>query len=227
MRVLIVEDEGQMAALLRKALESENHTVTVAHDGAEGLALAELHDFDVMVLDVMLPKLDGFEVVRRLRQRKRTVPILMLTARDTVPDIVRGLDVGADDYLPKPFALDEFFARVRTVARHKAATNRSAQLRVADLWLDPATREVARADGPIQLSATEFRLLEFLMRRSGRVASRDAIVEGVWGLEREIEANNLDAFMRLLRKKVDRSHDAKLIHTVRGVGYTIRPDPPE
>lgn len=216
-----------MAALLRKALESENHTVTVAHDGAEGLALAELHDFDVMVLDVMLPKLDGFEVVRRLRQRKRTVPILMLTARDTVPDIVRGLDVGADDYLPKPFALDEFFARVRTVARHKAATNRSAQLRVADLWLDPATREVARADGPIQLSATEFRLLEFLMRRSGRVASRDAIVEGVWGLEREIEANNLDAFMRLLRKKVDRSHEAKLIHTVRGVGYTIRPDPPE
>lgn len=227
MRVLIVEDEGQMAALLRKALESENHTVTVAHDGAEGLALAELHDFDVMVLDLMLPKLDGFEVVRRLRQRKRTVPILMLTARDTVPDIVRGLDVGADDYLPKPFALDEFFARVRTVARHKAATNRSAQLRVADLWLDPATREVARADGPIQLSATEFRLLEFLMRRSGRVASRDAIVEGVWGLEREIEANNLDAFMRLLRKKVDRSHEAKLIHTVRGVGYTIRPDPPE
>ena len=227
MRVLIVEDEGQMAALLRKALESENHTVTVAHDGAEGLALAELHDFDVMVLDLMLPKLDGFEVVRRLRQRKRTVPILMLTARDTVPDIVKGLDVGADDYLPKPFALDEFFARVRTVARHKAATNRSAQLRVADLWLDPATREVARADGPIQLSATEFRLLEFLMRRSGRVASRDAIVEGVWGLEREIEANNLDAFMRLLRKKVDRSHDAKLIHTVRGVGYTIRPDPPE
>ena len=227
MRVLIVEDEGQMAALLRKALESENHTVTVAHDGAEGLALAELHDFDVMVLDVMLPKLDGFEVVRRLRQRKRTVPILMLTARDTVPDIVRGLDVGADDYLPKPFALDEFFARVRTVARHKAATNRGAQLRVADLWLDPATREVARADGPIQLSATEFRLLEFLMRRSGRVASRDAIVEGVWGLEREIEANNLDAFMRLLRKKVDRSHEAKLIHTVRGVGYTIRPDPPE
>lgn len=227
MRVLIVEDENQMAVLLRKALESENHTVTVAHDGAEGLALAELHDFDVLVLDVMLPKLDGFEVARRLRQRKRTVPILMLTARDTVPDIVRGLDIGADDYLPKPFALDEFFARLRTVARHKAATSRSAQLRVADLWLDPATREVARADAPIQLSATEFRLLEFLMRRSGRVASRDAIVEGVWGLDREVEANNLDAFMRLLRNKVDRSHETKLIHTVRGVGYTIRAGPPE
>lgn len=227
MRVLIVEDESRMAALLRKALESENHTVTVVHDGAQGLALAELHDFDVMVLDVMLPGLDGFEVARRLRHRKRTVPILMLTARDTVPDIVRGLDLGADDYLPKPFALDEFFARLRTVARHKAAPSRSAELRVADLCLDPATRQVARADGPIQLSATEFRLLEFLMRRSGRVASRDAIVEGVWGQDREIEANNLDAFMRLLRKKVDRSHEAKLIHTVRGVGYTIRASPPE
>ncbi len=227
MRVLIVEDESQMAALLRKALENENHTVTVALDGAEGLALAELHGFDVMVLDVMLPKLDGFEVARRLRQRKRAVPILMLTARDTVPDIVRGLDLGADDYLPKPFALDEFFARLRSVARHKATTSRCAQLRVADLWLDPATREVARANGPIQLSATEFRLLEFLMRRSGRVASRDAIVEGVWGLDREIEANNLDAFIRLLRNKVDRSHEAKLIHTVRGVGYAIRACPPE
>lgn len=227
MRVLIVEDESQMATLLRKALESENHTVTVALDGSEGLALAELHDFDVMVLDVMLPKLDGFEVARRLRHRKRTVPILMLTARDTVPDVVRALDLGADDYLPKPFALDEFFARLRTVARHRVAASRTAQLRVADLWLDPATREVGRADGPIQLTATEFRLLEFLMRRSGRVAPRDAIVEGVWGLDREVETNNLDAFMRLLRNKVDRSHEAKLIHTVRGVGYAIRAGPPE
>ena len=227
MRVLIVEDESQMAALLRKALESENHTVTVAHDGAEGLALAELHDFDVLVLDVMLPKLDGFEVARRLRQRKRNVPILMLTARDTVPDIVRGLDLGADDYLPKPFALDEFFARLRAVARHRSATSRGAQLRVADLWLDPATHEVTRADRPIQLSATEFRLLEFLMRRSGRVASRDAIVEGVWGLDPEIEENNLDAFVRLLRKKVDQAHEEKLIHTVRGVGYTLRAGPRE
>ena len=222
MRVLIVEDESQMAALLRKALESENHIVTVAHDGAEGLAIAELHDFDAMVLDVMLPKLDGFEVARRLRQRKRNVPILMLTARDTVSDVVRGLDLGADDYLPKPFALDEFFARLRAVARHAAAASRSAQLRVGDLCLDPATCEVARAGQPVQLSATEFRLLEFLMRRSGRVASRAAIVEGVWGLDREVEENTLDAFIWLLRKKVDRNDHAKLIHTVRGIGYTIR-----
>lgn len=222
MRVLVVEDESQMAALLRKALESENHIVTVAHDGAEGLAIAELHDFDVLVLDVMLPKLDGFELARRLRQKERNVPILMLTARDTVPDIVRGLDLGVDDYLPKPFALDEFFARLRAVARHRAAPSRSAQLRVADLWLDPATGEVTRAGCRIQLSPTEFRLLEFLMRRSGRMASRAAIIEGVWGLDREVEENNLDAFMRLLRKKVDRNHEERLIHTVRGVGYTVR-----
>jgi len=222
MRVLIVEDESQMAALLRKTLENENHTVTVARDGAEGLAIAELHDFDVLVLDIMLPKLDGFELVRRLRQHGRTVPILMLTARDTVSDIVKGLDLGADDYLAKPFALDEFFARLRTAARRGVAPASATQLRVADLLLDPATREVTRAGQRIQLSATEFRLLEFLMRRAGRVAVRAAIVEGVWGLDREVEENNLDAFMRLLRNKVDREYEHKLIHTIRGVGYTVR-----
>lgn len=222
MRVLIVEDESQMAALLRTALERENHTVTVAHDGADGLAIAELHDFDALVLDIMLPRLNGFEIARRLRQRGRNVPILMLTARDTVPDIVRGLDLGADDYLLKPFALDEFFARLRAVARHRSAPSGKGELRVADLSLDPATREIARAGRRIQLSATEFRLLEFLMRRSGRVVFRDAIVEGVWGLDREVEENNLDAFMHLLRKKVDLDQEEKLIHTVRGVGYTVR-----
>ncbi|HET9388220.1 MAG TPA: response regulator transcription factor [Steroidobacteraceae bacterium] len=222
MKVLIVEDERLLGALLRKALERENHNVTVAHDGAEGLALAVMHEFDVLVLDIMLPKLDGFEVARRLRQRGRTTPILMLTARDSVPDIVRGLDLGADDYLAKPFALEEFFARLRAAARHRAVPAARAQLCVENLVLDPATREVTRAGRPIQLSATEFRLLEFLMRRAGRVALRAAILEGVWGLDRDVAQNNLDAFMRLLRRKIDRDCPQKLIQTVRGVGYTVR-----
>jgi two-component system response regulator MprA len=222
MRILIVEDERQMAALLRKALEAENHSVVVAHDGAKGLALAEQREFDVVVLDVMLPRLDGYQIARRLRLGGRKTPILMLTARDTVADIVKGLDLGADDYLPKPFALEEFFARLRATARHGAVPSVSTQLRVGDLVLDPATRDVTRGGLNIELSATEFRLLEFLMRRAGRVVPRFAIVEGVWGYEREIEGNNLDAFVRLLRNKVDRSFEVKLIYTVRGVGYTIR-----
>ena len=216
-----------MAELLRKALESENHTVTVAHDGAEGAAFAELYAFDVLVLDVMLPKLDGFEVARRLRQKGRHVPILMLTARGAIPDVVKGLDLGADDYLTKPFALEEFLARVRAAGRHGAVADLSAQLRVADLLLDPATREVTRSGRPVQLSPTEYRLLEFLMRQSGRVALRAAIIEGVWGVDQDIEANNLEAFVRLLRNKVDRDYNEKLIQTVRGVGYAVRVGPPE
>src|SRR5579859_2552407 len=165
MRVLIVEDEKKMADLLKRALEEENHCVTVAHDGAEGLAVAEHYDFDVIVLDIMLPKLDGFEVVRRLRRKAPKVPVLMLTARDTVPDVVKGLDLGADDYLSKPFALAEFLARLRAAARHGMIPV-ATRLKVADLELDPASREITRAGRLIQLSATEFRLLEYLMRRS-------------------------------------------------------------
>ena len=222
MNVLIVEDERLLAELLRKALEKDNHSVAVSHDGLEGLAMAEQHEFDVLVLDIMLPKLDGFEVARRLRQRGRKTPILMLTARDSVPDIVKGLDVGADDYLSKPFALEEFFARLRAAARHVASHAPGAQLHVGDLMLDPATREVRRAGRSIQLSATEFRLLEFLMRRTGRVAHRTAIIDGVWGLDRDVSENNLDAFMRLLRRKIDGGSRQKLIQTIRGVGYTVR-----
>lgn len=222
MRVLIVEDEKRMAELLRAALENDNHTVTLAYDGAAGLAIAELHDFDVLVLDLMLPKVDGFEVVRRLRQRGRKVPILMLTARDAIADIVMGLDLGADDYLPKPFSLEEFLARLRAAARHGASRSLGSKLQVGDLTLDPGAREVTRANRLIQLSATEFRLLEFLMRRVGRVAMRAAIIEGVWGFDREVNENNLDAFMRLLRRKVDENAKERLIHTVRGVGYIVR-----
>ena len=226
MRLLLVEDETRMAELLRKGLEEENHIVTIAHDGEEGLDLATTFEFDLIVLDVLLPRLDGFEVARRMRQSGNQTPILMLTARDATPDIVRGLDLGADDYLTKPFALDELMARIRSTSRHRAI-HRSARLQIADLVLDPASHEVTRNGQQIKVSATEYRLLEFLMRRGNRVVSRTAIVEGVWGFNREIEENTLDAFIKLVRNKVDRDHERKLIHTIRGVGYCIRESAPE
>lgn len=221
MRVLIVEDEKRMAALLKKGLEEENHSVTLAHDGPAGLEMAELYEFDAIVLDIMLPGLDGFEVARRLRRNGNPTPILILTARDAVPDVVKGLDVGADDYLTKPFAFDEFMARLRSVAR-RGHSPRPARLQVADLTLDPATRQIFRGSQEIQLTPTEYRLLDFLIRRAGRVVSRNTIIEAVWGFDQEIEENTLDAFVRLLRTKVDREFKHKLIHTVRGVGYTVR-----
>src|SRR6516164_408206 len=221
MRVPIVEDEKRMADLLKRGLEEENHSVTLAHDGQAGLEMAELYQFDAIVLDIMLPGMDGFEVARRLRRNKNRTPILMLTARDAVPDIVKGLDVGADDYLTKPFAFDEFLARLRSVAR-RGSSPRPTRVQVADLVLDPATHQVLRGDQEIHLTPTEYRLLDFLVRRAGRVIQRSTLVEAVWGFDQEVEENTLDAFVRLLRSKVDRDFKRKLIHTVRGVGYSIR-----
>jgi DNA-binding response OmpR family regulator len=172
----------------------------------------------------MLPLIDGFEVARRLRKNGNQTPILMLTARDAVPDIVKGLDVGADDYLTKPFAFEVFLARLRSVAR-RGSTPRPTVLQVDDLVLNPASHVVTRGEHEIHLSPTEFRLLELLMRRSGRVVPRDAIVEAVWDFDHEVEENTLDTFIRLLRSKIDREHDRKLIQTVRGIGYTIRESP--
>src|SRR6266516_146667 len=224
MRVLIVEDEKRMAGLLKKGLEEENHSVTLAHDGPAGLEMAELYEFDAVVLDIMLPGIDGFEVARRLRRNRNQTPILILTARDAVPDIVKGLDVGADDYLTKPFAFEVFLARLRSVAR-RGSTPRPTILQVGDLVLNPANHQVTRGEREIHLSPTEFRLLELLMRRAGRVVPRDAIVEAVWDFDHDVEENTLDTFIRLLRSKVDRDHDHKLIQTVRGIGYTIRESP--
>lgn len=223
MRILIVEDEKKMAAVLKKGLEAENHRVTLAFDGRTGLELGSTH-FDVIVLDLMLPLIDGFEVARRLRKNGTLTPILMLTARDAVPDIVKGLDLGADDYLTKPFSFEVFLARLRSVAR-RGSIPRPTVLRVDDLVLDPASHLVARGEREIHLSPTEFRLLELLMRRAGRVVPRDAIVEAVWDFDNDVEENTLDTFIRLLRSKVDREHDHKLIQTIRGVGYTIRENP--
>jgi DNA-binding response OmpR family regulator len=221
MRILIVEDEKDMAHLLRVGLEEENHVVSVSFDGPSGLELARSCDFDVILLDVMLPKLDGFEVARRLRADGNRTPILMLTARDNVPDVVKGLDLGADDYLTKPFSFAVLLARLRAASRRKY-DQPSSVLRVADLELDRATMAVTRARREINLTATEFRLLEFLLRRPGVVVSRNAIVDAVWGFDDEVNDNTVDAFIRLLRRKVDDPYEEKLIKTVRGVGYSLR-----
>jgi DNA-binding response OmpR family regulator len=224
MRILVAEDEPSMAELLRKGLEEEHHSVVAAFDGPAALELATSTDLDVILLDVMLPGMDGIEVARNLRSRNNYTPLIMLTARDSVLDIIRGLDVGADDYLIKPFSFQELLARLRASARRGPAS-RPVQLRVADLQLDPATHRVQRAGREIHLTVTEFRLLEFLMRRTGRVIARSALIEALWWDSGDVEDNTLDAFISLLRSKVDKDHGQKLIHTVRGVGYSLREEP--
>jgi len=220
-KLLVIEDERRMVELLRRGLSEEGHTVVCAFDGREGLDYARNYEFDAIILDVMLPKLDGYEVARQLRIGKIATPVLMLTARDTVPDLVRGLDSGADDYLSKPFAFEELLARLRAV-RRRAPVPRPTTLQVGDLVLDPATREVSRGGAGIPLTRTEYNLLERLMNHAGKVVSRRSLIEAVWGYERDIEENTLDAFVRLLRTKVETADHPKLIHTVRGVGYMIR-----
>jgi len=224
MRILVVEDERTMATLLKGGLEEERHSVSVAFDGPTGLEFAQSEEFDVILLDVMLPGIDGFEVARRLRARKNNTPILMLTARDAVPDIARGLDLGVDDYLTKPFSFVELLARIRAVGR-RGSSPRPVNLQVADLVLNPAAKQVARGGQELHLTVTEFRLLEFLMRRAGRVVSREAILSAVWGPLDSAGDNNLDVFVSLLRNKVDKGSKRKLIHTVRGVGYSVREQP--
>jgi DNA-binding response OmpR family regulator len=227
MRVLIVEDDRSMAALLQRGLQEENQVVTLAFDGQSGLDIAKSYEFDVVVLDWMLPLMDGPEVARRLRRIGISFPILMLTARDAVPDVVKGLDAGADDYLTKPFSFAEFLARLRALARRPKTEAGTRPLKIANLSLNPNTREVFRAGRELKLTPTEYRLLEFLLRRSGRVASRQAIVEAVWGIDADVEENTLDAFVRLLRAKVDQNHKLKLIHTVRGFGYCVKQESEE
>jgi DNA-binding response OmpR family regulator len=221
MNLLIVEDEKRMVELLRKGLEEEGHTVVCAVDGLEGWDLCRSYSFDMIILDIMMPKLDGYELAKRLRADKIPTPILMLTAKDSVQDIVRGLDLGADDYLTKPFSFNELLARLRAVKR-RALIPQSTTLQVDDLMLDPATREVSRGGVRLALTRTEYGLLERLMNRAGKVVPRRQLIESVWGFDREIEDNTLDVFVRLLRSKVDGNGRKKLIHTMRGVGYVIR-----
>jgi DNA-binding response OmpR family regulator len=226
MRLLVVEDEKRMADLLRKGLAEEGYAVTLATDGPTAVDLAQAGKFELVLLDVMLPGMDGFRVAQRLRREGNRVPILMLTARDATPDNVQGLDLGADDYLTKPFSFEVLLARIRALLRRGPAFQ-PARLRVGDLELDPASHEVRRGSEPIYLTRTEFNLLEYLMRRHGQVVPRDVLIEAVWGYDRDIESNTLDAFIRLLRAKIEGGSGPRLIHTVRGVGYAAREGEPE
>jgi DNA-binding response OmpR family regulator len=221
MHVLIVEDEKKMAELLKKGLEEENHSANLAFDGRDGLEMAQALDYDAIVLDLMLPGINGFEVARRLRKSGNTTPILVLSARDTVPDVVKGLDIGVDDYMTKPFYFEEFLARLRSVSRRSSAPLPSL-LQVGDLVLNTASHQVTRAGEEISLSPTEFRMLELLMRRAGRAVSRDTIVLSKWDSNGDIKENSLDVYISQLHIKVDRDHQLKLIHTVREFGYIIR-----
>lgn len=224
MRVLIVEDERKMAELLKGGLEEENHSVSIAFDGRSGLELAACSEYDAIVLDLMLPGVDGFEVARRLRKNHNQTPILVLTARDATVDIAKALDLGADDYLKKPFSFVELLARLRALAR-RGPTLRAPTIKVADLVLDPAAHRVRRGTSEIRLSRTEYKLLELLMRRAGRVVPRHAIIEAVWDEDQDVEENTLEAFVYALRNKVDKGFKPKLIHTIRGIGYSVREEP--
>ena len=224
MWILVVEDEPVMREAVRQGLEEENHIIALASNGLEGIHAAETCDFDAIVLDVMMPGMDGIEFVRRLRSARRKTPVLMLTARDTATDVVRGLDAGADDYLTKPFSFNVLLARLRALMRRSSHPPASS-LAIDDLVLDPASRTVTRGGTELNLTATEFRVLEFLMRRAGHALSRSTIIEGVWGFEEDVEANTVDAFIRHLREKIDVGRQRKVIHTVRGYGYVLREDP--
>jgi DNA-binding response OmpR family regulator len=220
-RILVVEDEQRMSALLQQGLAEEGHQVYVASDGAQGLAIAQSSAFDVLILDVMLPRMDGLSVARRLREAGNRTPVLILTARDRVADVVKGLDAGADDYLTKPFSFEILVARLRAVSR-RGPIAQSVCLKFADLCLDTATRRVTRQGSPVSLTPKEHSLLELLLRNAERPVSRDTILESVWGFDSDVEENTLEAFVRLLRGKIDAPFEPKLIHTVRGVGYCLR-----
>jgi heavy metal response regulator len=219
MRILVVEDERKVASFIRQGLEEEGHAVEVAADGDAALELAlDDHPYDLIVLDVMLPRRDGFKVLKALREQRIGSPVLLLTARDSVHDKVTGLDLGADDYLTKPFAFDEFLARIRALLRRGAAA-RASVLRLADLTLDPATREVTRGSRRITLTAREYALLEYLLRSAGRILSRPMIAQHVWGVDFDTETNIIDVYVR---RKIDSEGEPPLLHTVRGVGYVLK-----
>jgi two-component system, OmpR family, response regulator len=224
MRVLIVEDHVKMAGLIRRGLRKEGMAVDVAGDGEEGVARAEATEYDAIILDVMLPGMDGFEVCRRLRRDGVWAPILMLTARDAVKDRIAGLDEGADDYLTKPFSYAELLARLRALVR-RGAVERPTELQVGNLRLDPARRQAWRGETEIALSAKEFSILETFMRRPGEVLSRFQLLEHAWDYDYENRSNVVDSYIRLLRRKVDRPFGTGSIETVRGAGYRLREEP--
>ena len=221
MRILVVEDEKKVASFLKKGLEEEYFAVDCAYDGEEALYMVEANDYDLVILDIMLPKIDGLEVLKGVRSKGFPLPVLMLTAKDSVEDVVKGLDAGGDDYLTKPFAFAELLARVRALLRRKEREP-AGELQVADLVLDPVTHAVSRGGQEIELTAKEYALLEYLMRQVNRVVTRTMISEHVWDYHFDPMTNVIDVYVNHLRNKIDLNSSQKLIHTIRGVGYMLK-----
>ncbi len=223
MRILVVEDEKKVSSFIKRGLEEEKYEVDAAFDGEEGLAMAQKGQYDLLILDWMLPKRDGISVLKELRRDNTGLPVLMLTAKDSVEDIVAGLDSGSDDYLTKPFAFAELLARVRALVR-RSEMDRGAEITFADLRLDPVTHKVWRTDREIDLTAKEYALLEYFMRNPNQVLTRTMIADHVWDYTFDSFTNIIDVYVNYLRKKIDRAAPKKLIHTVRGVGYILKED---
>jgi len=224
MKILLAEDDLRLARAVRRVFEEEMHNVDIVGNGTEALRSATGGEFDVMVLDVMLPDLDGFEVCKRMRATGVQTPVLMLTARTEVVDRVKGLDSGADDYMVKPFAVAELLARVRALGRRGArSSNGRNQLRAGDLTLDVSRHSAVRGQREIELTVKEFQLLELLLRHQGQVLSRTQILDHVWQYDRDFASNVVDIYIHYLRNKIDKGFDKQLIHTIRGVGYTLKP----
>ena len=223
MRVLVIEDEEKVASFIQKGLEQSAYTVDWAATGDEGLEFARANEYQAIILDLMLPGKDGLQVVREMRARGVTTPVMALTARAGLEDRVAGLDSGCDDYLPKPFAFDELLARLRALMR-RSSSQKSPRMEYAGLVVDPVTRRVSRDGKPIDLTNKEYALLEMLVRNPGQVFTRTSIMENVWGYDFDNSSNVLEVYMNFLRKKIDHGADKKLLHTVRGVGYVMRDD---
>lgn len=221
MRILVVEDEKKVASFIKRGLEEESFSVDMAYDGEEGLYMAESNPYDLILMDLMLPKMDGLSVIKELRNKGNKTPVLCLTAKDTVEDIVSGLDSGSDDYLTKPFAFAELVARVRALLR-RGTQDRGAEIRFADLRLDPVAHKVWRSNKEIELTAKEYALLEYFMRNPNQILTRTMIAEHVWDYTFDSFTNIIDVYVNYLRKKVDRDYEKKLIHTVRGIGYVMK-----
>ncbi len=221
MRLLLVEDDTSVASFITKGLQEEQYAVDTTADGEEGFLMASTIPYDLLILDVMVPKMDGFTICRRLREKGCTTPILLLTARDTIEDRVTGLDTGADDYLTKPFAFPELLARIRALLR-RGNTQPSTRLTAADLELDPISRRVRRAGQDIALTNKEYALLEYLLRNANRVLTRTAIIDHVWDIQYDSMTNIVDVHIRSLRAKIDRGFSPPLIQTIRGVGYMLK-----
>jgi heavy metal response regulator len=225
MRILVIEDEKKVTSFIKKGLEEEHYAVDTAYDGETGLYMAEINEYDLIILDLMIPKIDGLEVLKRIRRNKNSVPILVLTAKDTVEDIVKGLDAGCDDYLTKPFNFMVFLARIRALLRREKI-DKEPLLKIADLTLSPVTHKVTRMGREVDLTSKEYALLEYFMRNPDKVLTRTMISEHVWDYHFDSLTNVVDVYVNYLRRKIDKDFELKLIHTIRGVGYILSADRP-